>query len=205
MNFCQKIQVFNQLVTKDFALHFDGIKTKVGDLEFAVTPQTISAATGIPGTSMEWFKGMKFDLTHCSSFIKPKFKEVDIKNGIPRNFLIDSYAYFLVVIQKYFTCEGRFNLSFLYHFKLLMHFTGKEAIKIPFILFKSIGKMSDKVQAKPTASSPTLFHSSLIKLLVLEELSKIGKTWESFLTSNHYEVTSPSPKRPTPKIKRPVG
>jgi hypothetical protein len=27
MNFCQKIQGFNQQVTKDFALHFDGIKT----------------------------------------------------------------------------------------------------------------------------------------------------------------------------------
>ena len=62
--------------------------------------------------------------------------------------------------------------------------------------------MSGKVQAKPTTSSPALFHSSLIKLLVLEELSKIGKTWESFLTSNKYEVISPSPKRPTPKIKR---
>jgi hypothetical protein len=131
---------------------------------------------------MEWFKGMKFDLTHYSSFLKPEFKEVDIKNGIPRNFLIDSYADFLVVIHKYFTCEGRFNLAFLYHFKLLIHFIGKEAINIPFFLFRSIDKMSDKVQAKPTASSPALFHSSLIKLLVLEELSKTGKTWESFLT-----------------------
>ena len=140
----------------------------MGDLEFAVIPQTISAATEIPCIGMEWFKGMKFDLTHCSSFLKPKFKEVDIKNGIPRNFLIDSYANFLVVIQKYFTCEGRFNLAFLYHFKLLMHFIGKEVINIPFFLFRSIGKMSYKVQAKPTASSPTLFNSSLIKLLVLE-------------------------------------
>jgi hypothetical protein len=86
-----------------------------------------------------------------------------------------------------------------------MHFIGKEAINIPFFLFRSIGKMSDKVQAKPTASSPTLFHSSLIKLLVLEELSKTGKTWESFLTSNNYKVISPSPKRPTPKIKRPAS
>jgi hypothetical protein len=92
MNFCQKIQGFNQQVTKDFALHIDGVKTNVGNLEFVVTPQTISAATGIPCIGMEWFKGMKFDLTHCSSFLKPKFKEVDIKKGIPRNFLIDSYA-----------------------------------------------------------------------------------------------------------------
>ena len=71
MNICQKIQGFNQQVTKDFALHFDGVKTKLGDLEFVVTPQTISAATRIPCTGMEWFKGMKFDLTHYSSFLKP--------------------------------------------------------------------------------------------------------------------------------------
>jgi hypothetical protein len=45
MNFCQKIQGFNQQVTKYFALHFDGVKTKVGNLEFVVTPQTISVAT----------------------------------------------------------------------------------------------------------------------------------------------------------------
>jgi hypothetical protein len=125
MIFCQKIQGFNQQVTKDFALHFDGTKTKVGDLEFVVTPQTISAATEIPCTGMEWFKGMKFYLTHCSSFLKLEFKEVGIKNGVPKNFLIDTYANFLVVIQKYFTYEGRFNLAFLYHFKLLMHFTRK--------------------------------------------------------------------------------
>ena len=37
-NFCQKNQGFNQQVTKDFGLHFDGVKAKVGDLEFAVTP-----------------------------------------------------------------------------------------------------------------------------------------------------------------------
>ena len=70
----------------------------MGDLEFMVTPITISATTGIPCTSMEWFKGMKFDLTRCSSFLKPEFKEVDIKNGVPRNFLIDTYADFLAVI-----------------------------------------------------------------------------------------------------------
>jgi len=75
-----------------------------------------------------------------------------------------------------------------------MHFTEKEAINIPFFLFGSIGKMSDKVQAKPSASSLALFHSSLLKLLVLEELSKTCKTWESFLTSNNYEIILPSPR-----------
>ena len=100
MSFCQRIKGLHQQVTKDFVLLFDGIKTKVGDLEFAVTPQTISAATRILCTSMQWFKGTRFDLIHCSSFLKPEFNEVDIKNGVPRNFLIDTYVYFLIVIQK---------------------------------------------------------------------------------------------------------
>ena len=98
MSFCQRIQGFHQQVTKDFALHFDGTKTKVGYLEFVVAPQTISAATRIPCTGMQWFKGTKFDLTHCSSFLKLEFKEVDIKNRVPRNFLVDTYVDFLVVI-----------------------------------------------------------------------------------------------------------
>ena len=38
MNFCQKIQGFNEQVTKDFTLHFDGVKMKVGYLQFAITP-----------------------------------------------------------------------------------------------------------------------------------------------------------------------
>ena len=52
MDFWQKYHGFNQKVTKYFALHFDGVKMKVGDLEFAVTPQTISTPTGIPCTGM---------------------------------------------------------------------------------------------------------------------------------------------------------
>ena len=83
MNFFQKIQGFNQQVTKDFALHFDGIKTNVGDLEFVVTPHSISVATRIPYTNMEWFKGMKFDLSHCSSFSNFSSKRWTLKMEYP--------------------------------------------------------------------------------------------------------------------------
>jgi hypothetical protein len=37
-------------VEKEFELHFDGRKTKVGDLEFEVIEASISAATRIPIT-----------------------------------------------------------------------------------------------------------------------------------------------------------
>jgi hypothetical protein len=48
LSFCQKMQRGHSEVEKQFALNFDGKKTKVGDLEFEVTEASISVATRIP-------------------------------------------------------------------------------------------------------------------------------------------------------------
>ena len=80
-----------------------------------------------------------------------------------------------MVIQKYFTCEGRFYMAYQYHFRLVLHFTGKHPVDIPFYLFKSLGKMVGKVKAKQEASSTFIFRHGLIKLLVVEELNKLNR------------------------------
>ena len=46
--FCEKMQGYHKKIAIDFTLNFDGIKTKVGPLEIAVTPDSIAAATEIP-------------------------------------------------------------------------------------------------------------------------------------------------------------
>ena len=51
----------------------------------------------------------------------------------------------LKVIQRYFTCEGRFSRAYHHHIKLLTHFIGKEAMRLPYYLFKSLCKMVDRV------------------------------------------------------------
>ena len=61
-------------------------------------------------------------------------------------------------------------MVYQYHFKLLLHFTGKQAIDLPFYLFRSPSKMADKVQDRPQKIDTSVFHHGLIKLLVLEEL-----------------------------------
>jgi hypothetical protein len=100
----------------------------------------------------------------------------------------------LKVIQRYFTCEGSFNMVYQYHIKLLLHFTGKEAINIPFYLFRSIGKMDDRVQAKSKQVDTSVFHSVQIKILVMEELRKTNTNWESFLTSSQFQLNiAPTP------------
>ena len=45
LSFCQNMKRGHPEVTRQFALHFDGRRTKVGDLEFEVTEASISAAT----------------------------------------------------------------------------------------------------------------------------------------------------------------
>ena len=62
-----------------------------------------------------------------------------------------------------------------YHFGVLLHFTSKQLLDLPFFLFRSLGKMSDKVRARPKSSETSIFHHGLINLLVMEELKKLNR------------------------------
>jgi len=85
----------------------------------------------------------------------------------------------------------------MYHIKLLMHFTGKKALNLPYYLCRSLRKIVDKVQAKSKQVEPSLFHFSLIKLLVLEEVKKTYREWSYFLSTSGFcaETTSSPPSK----------
>jgi CRISPR/Cas system-associated endoribonuclease Cas2 len=69
-------------------------------------------------------------------------------------------------------------------------------------LFKNIGKIFDRVQAKSTTVDTSVFNSRLIKMLVMEELSKIKMEWEEFITSSNFQISiSPTPQY---KVKIPL-
>lgn len=95
-----------------------------------------------------------------------------------------------MVIQRFLTCEGMFTRVYQYHIRLLMHFTGRKPLILPYYLYKILGKMADRVQERKDWVESSLFHFSLIKLLFLEELRKNNVTWESFLTSSMIAVES---------------
>jgi len=153
-------------VTKEFALNFTGLNSKVGVLELPIFPEVISTVTKIPRGQEKWFKNFKFDKTPCKEFLKPEFIDSDLNKSMPRSFIKDSYANLLTCTQRYFTCEGRYHKVYSYHFKLLLHFTGKISLDLPFYLFGSLGKMCDKVQLKKEACETSLFHHGLVKLIV---------------------------------------
>jgi len=58
----------------------------------------------------------------------------------------------------------------------------------PFYMFRSKGKMFDSVQAKSKVVDTIVFHSGLIKMLVMEELKKRNLTWEQFIVSTNLQL-----------------
>jgi len=49
-----------------------------------------------------------------------------------------------------------------------------------------LGKITEKVQTRGGKHVASLFHFSLIKLLVLKELEKRGSAWEDFLAASNF-------------------
>jgi hypothetical protein len=138
---------------------------------------------------------MPLDPSFYIDFLKPKYRNQKIGATIPREYVLEPYEKILRVIHKYFTCEGRFDRVYQYHIRLLMHFTGKIPLNLPFYLYRSLGKMADRVQARVDQLKSSLFHFSLVKLLVVEELRKLNRDWDSFLTSTNISL---DPKGDTP-------
>ena len=89
-------------------------------------------------------------------------------------------------------------MVYSYYFMLLLHFFGKKSLDLPFYLYRSLEKMANKVQAKSEGNETSLFHHGLIKLLVLEELKRLGRDWSSFLFISGFEIDAITPKI-TPK------
>jgi hypothetical protein len=198
LSFCQNMQKCHLEVVRQFALQFDGRKTKVGDLEFEVTEASISAATGIPITSEKWFKAMDLSSAYAKDLFKPEYQVNDLSKSMPRSQLIEQFDRLLKIIQRYFTCEGRFNTLYQYHIRLLLHFTGKVEMNIPYYMLRSMGKMSDIIQAKSKDVDSSLFHSGLIKMLVSQELGKKEISWDHFVVTSHFNLDL----APTPQSKK---
>ena len=148
LQFCERLQGCHVKVSKEFALNFSGTTTKVGILNLNITPEIIAAATWIPRGQEKWFKGFKFNMEECKEFIKLESSEIDLTNAIPRSGMKDNFSKLLLIIQKYFTCEGRYHKVYSYHFKLLLHFASKISLDLPFYLHRSLAKMANKIQAK---------------------------------------------------------
>ena len=69
-------------VAKQFALNFDGNKTRVGDLEFEVTEASISVATRISILGENWFKAMVLSSPFVKDIFKPEYQANDLSKNV---------------------------------------------------------------------------------------------------------------------------
>jgi hypothetical protein len=126
---------------------------------------------------------MPLDVLCYEYFINPNFLNGKIRVGVLSQYLREPFQNLLKVIRRYFTCEGRFERVYPYHIRLLMQFIGKRPLNLPFFLHRILERMADNVQDEVDQLRKNLFHLSLIKLLVVEELRQMEKDWDSFLIS----------------------
>ena len=131
------------------------------------------------------------DLSHYEPFLKPRYKD-DCKSIFPFSHFLERYAPLMRVIMKYFTCEGRFSRLYSYHIRFLMHFTRVKILHFPYYLYRSLDNMSCIVQKRhPSQQMQSLFHHSLIMMVVMNQLEKRGIPWEVFIS--HEVFTNPEP------------
>jgi hypothetical protein len=138
MSFCKKIQGFNMKLVEQFVLSFNGLCAVILGNTLQVTEETLSVATKIPPHGERWSKGMPLDVLCYEEFIKSNCLNRKVEVGILSRYLQEPFRKLLRAIRKYFTCEGRFDIIHTHHIRLLMHFTGRRPLNLPFFLHQSL-------------------------------------------------------------------
>lgn len=182
LEFCKRVSEagFHEQLTDWVETHLKGETVFISGIEFNFSVASISTATGLPDNGEYWFKGMNLDLENYNPFLKTPY--IDTHTHLLHFiYLLEKYAPLMKTVMRFFTCEGRFSRFSTYHIRLLMHFTSQNPLNMCNYLFRSISKMSKKIQLKDKEHSPSLFHHSLIKTIVLHQLVERGMAWEAFL------------------------
>ena len=174
---------------------------EIRDLQFTVTESSLAQAAALPRTGERWFKNRSVENQEWKNMLKnPGMDTTIFTKGIPVSVIKEEWTALLLLVHKFFTCEGRFGIMYVYHAKIMMHFMGEHDINLPYFLLSSLRKMSTTVQRNMGNIEPHLYHHGLIKILIEEQLKTKKDTWEKFLIRNHFqeatEASGSSPRVP---------
>jgi hypothetical protein len=86
-------------VNEGLSLNFNGVQTRIVDITFQVSEETVVVATEIPVQGEKWFKGMPLDPVFYTDFLKPKYKKQKFGATIPRECILEHYEKLLRVVQ----------------------------------------------------------------------------------------------------------
>jgi hypothetical protein len=189
LSFFEKFEGFCEGIALDFAYSFDGEKATIGNFTLRVTEDSLALIIGLPQTEEKYFKTKHFKDKSWVPFIsRSRAASVNWKKGIPRSWLVHPWDELAYLIQKFITCEGIFNIIYLYHIKLLQHLRGDCEINLPYFLLQSLSKMAKTVQKQGRNTGRSLYHCGLIKMIVKNELLKQNMNWQQFTIENGFET-----------------
>lgn len=187
----ERVQYHHELA-RLFVLHLHNGQENLAGVSFTLTPET-TTATGIPNVGEQWNKGQHVGREHYETCIKASYQR-QISRVFPFKFLQDTYSPLMKLIIKYFTCEGRFSRLYTYYVRLLMHFTRVRMMNLPYFICRNIEKTVHYVQRKPLPQQfRRIYHFSLIKIVVLQQLILLNISWDTFITHEVFKSPQMTP------------
>lgn len=192
MSLLEKFQGYNDRVAMAFMESFDGEVARVESLKIKVTENLISKETKLSLTYEKYFKGGYLEPNDCAKFLKPAYKSIKWSKGVLQSCMEEEWNPLISALQRIVTCEGRYVIVFLYHIRLLLHFSDGREVNFPFFLRISFYKVVRGVQSTIKNLENSVCHHSLIKMLVVHELSRRKKSWEDFLWKVFYKKKTKS-------------
>jgi len=167
-------------MTMLFIENYRDERVQLQSLTVRVNEDSVAEAIGVPAEGEKWFKQQDFK-EDFSEFLIRGGERIDWKNGVHVSKMKPGWRVPLEVIKNYITCDGRYDRILKCHLKLLMHINGNTQVNLSFYLLKSLQKMIAKVQGHPHHTARSVYHQGLIKLLILTQLQREKRTWESLL------------------------
>lgn len=155
---------------------------KLGELEIILIEKFSANATKLPTAQEKWFKGDELDIWAYKKFVKPNYLD-NFASAFPNIYLQEQYVNLMKVIKIYFTCEGRFSKIYKYHLRLIWKFTESKPMNLPYFVLKSLERMATKVKIQKDNHASSLFHFSLIKILVKHVVERKKMLWSNFIAS----------------------
>jgi hypothetical protein len=171
-SFLFHLQDHDDAISMKFALGFYGKKSHVGSLNFRVYEESISTSTKLPRIGDRWFKNHQLPRSRYNMVFKLEFQNISGAKGYSKEWIKYDLINPLIVITRLITCEGRYFIFKVCHFRLLAHFRFNKPLNFPFYFLNILEKMSSQVRNNVTNPQNSLFHHGLIKLLVLSKLEK---------------------------------
>ena len=105
--FCEKVKQVKSHpeLTRLLILNLHNKHSNLVGVNFEISASSIFEATGIPAVGEKWFK-VRLEKEFLEPFIKPRYRGGS-KTVFPFSHLRHRFKALMLVIMKYFTCEGR--------------------------------------------------------------------------------------------------